>query len=48
MLAYNCWVPNQKALKLVLSVINKIDPLPLGFTLNGTEPFSNSSCSSEI
>ena len=41
-------VPNQKALKLVLSVINKIFPLPLLITLNGADFFSNDRFSSEI
>ena len=41
-------VPNQKALKLVLSVINKIFPLPLLITLNGTAFFNSDRFSSEI
>ena len=41
-------VPNQKALKFVLSVINKIFPLPLLITLNGDAFFNNDRFSSEI
>ena len=41
-------VPNQKALKFVLSVINKIFPLPLLITLNGVAFFNNDRFSSEI
>ena len=41
-------VPNQKALKLVLSVINKIFPLPLLITLNGEAFFNSDRFSSEI
>lgn len=42
------FVPNQKALKLVLSVINKIFPLPLLITLNGVDFFNKDRFSSEI
>ena len=41
-------VPNQKALKFVLSVINKIFPLPLLITLNGVDFFNNDKFSSEM
>ena len=41
-------MPNQNALKFVLSVINKILPFPLLITLNGTEFFNNDMFSSEI
>jgi len=42
------FVPNQKALKLVLSVINKIFPLPLLITLNGVAFFNSDRFSSEM
>ena len=41
-------MPNQNALKFVLSVINKILPFPLLITLNGTEFFNSDIFSSEI
>ena len=41
-------VPNQKALKFVLSVINKIFPFPLLITLNGADFFSRDKFSSEM
>ena len=41
-------MPNQNALKFVLSVINKILPFPILITLNGAEFINNDMFSSEI